>query len=771
MKILLKLNLTVICFVSFLSFSYSQEYYYSQKKKNFLTEDTTILIIKAKDDRSSFVISQLPFNYIQNYDTSRLKGVISIKLKSGTKRKDLLHAIRNIDNAEYAWHSLQMANTFIIPTGEILLQPKKGILLDSILLVTHTAKNIVFKKLDKYGVITLTILNDDSLFTTSNKIYESGLVDWCHPNFWFPIKHTTTDPLFSDQWYLKNTGQFSGTSGIDINIENAWALTTGSSSIKIAVIDDGVEDHEDISGRVLSGNTPRNSNGYGAPTSSGKHGEACAGIIAATQNNSTGIAGIAPNCKIVPVNIFYGGETTSDLANGINWAWDNGQGDVLSNSWTYNTTSQSQSGFDAIIQAITNARTNGRGGKGSVVVFSSGNDYEGVHFPANVDGVITVGAIDNNGNLWSYSNTGSSMDLVTPSSDGFSAGIRTTDRMGSAGYSSGNYTTSFGGTSAACPQVSGVAALLLSVNPNLTESQVTNILQTTATDMGTTGFDNSFGYGRLNACGAVNKALASTLSISGDAEVCSTSNAYTVNNLPLGASVTWSATPNNIVNINCTSCTQTTLTKLNDGIITLSANVTTNCGNFTINAGQISVGSPRAADIVGMDPSTYFSAGQIVTLSVNESALAYNWDIYGGTVIGSSTEQSVTVRLDNCFNGQNAYNDFDANVYLTNACGTSSVYHEHTYATCDGGPMLLTVAPNPSTSVTEVTLSEKADKTKKKDIKEIRITDKMGNIKQMIKYGAGTQTIILNVSSLPTDVYTISAFDGKVWTSTKFSKN
>src|SRR5690625_1795675 len=138
--------------------------------------------------------------------------------------------------------------------------------------------------------------------------------------------------------------------------------------------------------------------------------------------------------------------------------------------------------------------------RGSQVIFSAGNGHSSVSYPAKINGVITVGAIQNNGDIWSYSNTGSSMDLVAPSGDINLAGdVVTTDRMGGIGYGSGNYTTHFGGTSAACPQVAGVVCLMLSVNPGLYEYQVRNILQETAIDMGATGFDNTYGYGRVDA--------------------------------------------------------------------------------------------------------------------------------------------------------------------------------------------------------------------------------------------------------------------------------
>lgn len=267
MKTYLRLGVLIILIINSIT-AFSQQFYYSDKKKIILAEDTTTLVIKYKGKKADLFTS-LSLGLVQSVDTLQPNGIILLKLKQNIKRKEVLSKLRSLNLVTYSWHSLQLSNTLIIPTGEILLQPKEGVDLKTILSKTNIGDNVQFKNVDKYGVITLDIIDDNSLFVTANKIYESGLVDWCHPNFWFPIKHTVNDPLYSDQWYLKNTGQFSGTSGIDINIENAWAITTGSSSIKIAVIDDGVEDHEDMYGRVLSGYTPRNaSTGLGLPTSS-----------------------------------------------------------------------------------------------------------------------------------------------------------------------------------------------------------------------------------------------------------------------------------------------------------------------------------------------------------------------------------------------------------------------------------------------------------------------------------------------------------------------
>ncbi|MCD6596339.1 MAG: S8 family serine peptidase, partial [Bacteroidales bacterium] len=342
----------------------------------------------------------------------------------------------------------------------------------------------------------------------------------------------------------------------------------------MAVIDDGVETHEELTGRVLQGFTPQasvnNPYTHGAPNANDPpsqynyhfgHGECCAGIIAAS-HNTIGIRGVAPNVQIVPVNIFNDwfindttingltyyyvdfAEDANDIASAIDSAWNQGQADVLSNSWGYRTNPDSLNLIDAdnIIAAIGRARTQGRNGLGSIVVFASGNENEyftGITFPANVAGVITVGAIDRNGNIWNYSSRGPEMDLVAPSGALGTGDVRTIDRMGTAGFETGNYINDFGGTSAACPQVSGVAALMLSVNPILTEAEVRTTLQQTATDMGATDFDNTFGYGRVNAYDAVEDVH---LYITGPSLVCASNSTFTLHNPPTGSTTKWTAT-------------------------------------------------------------------------------------------------------------------------------------------------------------------------------------------------------------------------------------
>ncbi len=378
-------------------------------------------------------------------------------------------------------------------------------------------------------------------------------IEWCEPEML--LEYKLNNPLYPKQYYLKNTGQNGGTWGIDINVEPAWRITNGSTNVKVAVIDVGVDrNHEDMGNRVLAGYTIGNPGGHGVPQNAGtgiytykEHGMACAGIIAAS-NNSIGIRGVASNVCILPINIapnvadaFYGGfGTTIEIAEAIKWAWQ--RADILSCSWGGTPSND-------IASAINDARKYGRNGKGCVVIGASGNGYPKVAnagFPSNIDGVITVGAIDDRGVIRGYSQRGAAMDLVAPSGESGpgNGNIYTTDRPGTLGCESGNYTGRFGGTSAACPQVAGVAALMLSVNPALTETQVRTILQNTAKDLGTPGFDYTYGYGLVDAYAAVSAVNTASASISGPSEVCDRA-IYKINNLPSGASVKWSLSQSN----------------------------------------------------------------------------------------------------------------------------------------------------------------------------------------------------------------------------------
>lgn len=341
---------------------------------------------------------------------------------------------------------------------------------------------------------------DNDVLRMVDIIAKMAGVEWCEPNLMVHIRFNNT--LYPQQYYLKNTGQNGGSPGVDINVESAWQTVNGSPRITVAVIDAGVDTtHEDLAPNVLTGYTVGVPSGNGMPIwgdvlNDVSHGTACAGIIGAIDND-IGIRGVASGVKILPVNTGVGEIDDEDIEEAINWA--SPRADILSCSWILSIPNS------IVENAINYACTHGRGGKGCVVVFSSGNDPVGrlITFPADIANVITVGAVNKNGIVWIYSCRGDSLDLVAPSGNmgngNGNGDVVSTDISGINGYSTGNYCDNFGGTSAAAAQVAGVAALMLSTNPTLTQHRVREILRETAIDLGVEHWDHAYGYGLVNA--------------------------------------------------------------------------------------------------------------------------------------------------------------------------------------------------------------------------------------------------------------------------------
>jgi subtilisin family serine protease len=362
----------------------------------------------------------------------------------------------------------------------------------------------------------------------ANKFYESGKFAAAEPDFLLLLKKfNTNDPFLNNQWSLNNTGssiQFNGTPGCDMKVFNAWGISTGSTNIKVAIIDEGVDlVHPDLQANMLAGYDATGLGSAGAPSGDDAHGTACAGIVAGVGNNAVGIAGVAYSCKIIPVRIAYsdanGNWVTSNASIGaaIDWSWQTAGADVLSNSWGGGSSST------LINDAITRSVTQGRGGLGAPVIFAAGNDNGAVSYPATLSNVISVTAMSmcnqrkstsscDGENFWG-SNYGTNTDISAPG-----VKIYTCDISGSSGYSSGNYTASFNGTSSACPNAAGVMALILSVNPSLSMSAARQIIESTCDKVGGYTYNsnvsgqpngtwsNDLGYGRVNALAALQLA-------------------------------------------------------------------------------------------------------------------------------------------------------------------------------------------------------------------------------------------------------------------------
>ncbi len=349
-------------------------------------------------------------------------------------------------------------------------------------------------------ILRITKETPENSVEIANRLYESG-------NFAEAVADFTStddilwcnDPLADNQWGLRNP-DFTG---IDVSIEKAWESATGR-GVKIAFVDTGVDmDHTDLRQNI---HCP----GYDTETEKpesqvyGMHGTHCAGIAAAVKDNSFQIAGVAPDAEIMSVSNRLISSTNSRLrrAKGIIWAVNNGA-DIISCSWNSNTRHK------ALDEAIEYALNQGRDGKGCIVAVASGNDgTDRVCYPADIaDDILTVGAINRNGERASFSQYGDLLDVMAPGVD-----ILSTLPDNEIGYSYG--------TSTAAPFAAGIAALILEKNPELSSRQVCDIMAASA--IGLKNFsetdhkDYEYGYGLVNAENALLAASASTDSVLND---------------------------------------------------------------------------------------------------------------------------------------------------------------------------------------------------------------------------------------------------------------
>ncbi|MEM7693979.1 MAG: S8 family serine peptidase [Pseudomonadota bacterium] len=289
------------------------------------------------------------------------------------------------------------------------------------------------------------------------------------------MPRTPTDNLYQNQWYLQRLG----------GLETIWDDYDGT-AVAVGVYDDGIDlDHYDlddnydanleviINGSRVSGDTVGGNAG---------HGTAVAGIIG-SEWNGTGTVGIAYDASLTGVNIFDG---PASVGGGFSTAVDQLTNfDVTNHSWGFTSAYSTSSFISGMATQFETANANGRGGLGTINVKSAGNDNRNTNSEA-LDasrGTITVAAYDDTGDAAWYSNHGANVLVSAPSNGGVN-GQTTTDILGGDGYSSGDYTSGFGGTSGAAPVVSGVIALMLDANQGLGWRDVSTILAYSSTEVG-----------------------------------------------------------------------------------------------------------------------------------------------------------------------------------------------------------------------------------------------------------------------------------------------
>lgn len=310
----------------------------------------------------------------------------------------------------------------------------------------------------------------------------SPFVEYAEADYYRYAKTTfPNDSRFSDQWGLHNTGLNNGTIDADIDAPEAWDLTTGSTSVVVAVIDSGVDyNHEDLKANMwrnpgeISGNgIDDDGNGYvddyygidaientGDPMDDEGHGTHASGTIAAVGNNGIGVTGICWNCKIMALRFLSrdGGGTVSDEIECIQYAVNQGV-KIISCSFGEYDFSRSEK------LAIDTARNSG-----VLFIFAVGNEGENnetnPHYPSGYDSenIIAVGVSDRNDRLVSWSDYGiTTVDVAAPGDYILSTVLNN-------GYQSES------GASMATPHVAGLAALLKSFNPSLSWLEIKNLI-------------------------------------------------------------------------------------------------------------------------------------------------------------------------------------------------------------------------------------------------------------------------------------------------------
>lgn len=518
----------------------TSHYYYSQGEKIPLSVDNTRITVRltGKDAK----------NHAKQLSTCAKSGGTHILC-------DSVSYVINLPAAENTSISQKMAldtnsiETFptyttqggdpLTLTGYIYVKAKE----DNPKLISDIADKYHLKIISQNEFMPLwyTLCVTDEASTSpldiANHIFESGLVAASHPELSSIITYScANDTRFSEQWNL------NGSYGI--NICDAWVYSTGIGT-KIAIIDTGVNvSIKDLSPNVVASydavNKKAGSPLYKDLDGKSNHGTACAAIACAKKDDGWGIAGVAPNAGLMTAAVnFCNATQTEQLADGINWAVKNGA-DVISCSWGARTVN------DIIVDAVRNATKYGRAGKGAVVVVASGNEnMASVSSPSHLTETICVGAIDKAGKRLvtsngEGSNYGTNLDVVAPGDYIVAAPVVDDIAM----Y--------YSGTSMACPHVSGIAALMISANPNLTASEVQNIIKRSCRKLDKYSFSNStdhpdgtwnneVGYGLVNAHKAVVMAAAKNIQIEGSPFIESGATAtFSLSSPELLKSVAWS---------------------------------------------------------------------------------------------------------------------------------------------------------------------------------------------------------------------------------------
>ncbi len=335
-------------------------------------------------------------------------------------------------------------------------------------------------------IYVLTLPASTDLETALSTLAADPLVVYAEPDYIGRGAGAPDDQYFPFQWSLHNTGQSDGQVGADVDILAAWDMTTGVTSTVLAIIDTGVDlDHPDLAAKVVTGYDF--ANGDADPQDDHGHGTHVSGIAGAVTNNGTGMASVCPACRVMPLKALNSDNWGyySWWIDAIEYAVDNGAHVI---NMSMGGTDPSQLLHDAVRYAYS--------ADVPIVVSMMNDGDDTLYYPAAYTETIAVGATDRNDERWSSSNYGSHIDLVAPGASILSAKWDDTYAI-------------WDGTSMAAPHVAGVLGLIHGLRPGFTVEELRTVLRATAEDQvgpaneDKQGWDQYFGWGRLNAAQAV----------------------------------------------------------------------------------------------------------------------------------------------------------------------------------------------------------------------------------------------------------------------------
>lgn len=511
-----KIYLLLVFFFGVLGMNAQSDYYYYYKgQKIALTLDKNFLHISATErfDPASVANLRLKEFRLEDDDASGEREKIA-KLEFQQEPSDALYlenvrALKQTREVKSVSLYFKRPDAPSIGTSSIFyvkLRDSRGYELLQRTAEEKNAKVVAeIPNMPLWYRVSLNAGNTSNSLEISNAFYETGYFAEVDPAFMFNFRPIcTNDPSFGSLWGLNN----SANPAIDINACQAWTITQGIGS-KVAIMDQGIyKPHGDLASNIspLSFNA-QTGTGPSVFVSGNNHGTHVAGTVGAVKDNNLQVVGVAPQSKLISVShtLNLNPNFSAQLATGISWAATNGA-DVINNSWGDQGGAYYGQIYSVILEnAITTAMTTGRGGKGTLVVFAAGNfGYTTplMDYPGNFhDDIVTVGSITAAGARSNFSGYGTKLDVVAPGSNILST-------------LPNNTTGPLSGTSMASPHVSGLVALILSVNPCLTGKQVRDIIESTSqkipgyTYSTTAGrpngtWNDQLGYGLIDAYAAV----------------------------------------------------------------------------------------------------------------------------------------------------------------------------------------------------------------------------------------------------------------------------